>query len=106
MTTELKKPVKNAARVVVVGTSAGGLQALRDLTRQLPPDFGAAVLVVQHLGAASVGAIMAATLQKTSSLRCRLAKDGHFFRNGDLLIAPPDHHMLVKKGHVLLTKGA
>src|SRR5438093_1735750 len=102
----MKGGIKSPKRVVAIGTSAGGLRALCSLMNQLPNDFAAAILVVQHLGASATGSVLAQMLQKNSSLRTKLAGDGDRLENGAVLVAPPDHHLLVKKGSVLVTKGA
>jgi two-component system chemotaxis response regulator CheB len=93
-------------RVVVIGTSAGGLSALRSLVSQLPADFMAAIFIVQHMSPSSSGDILVRALQNSARLRCKLAEDQQTFGKGDVLVAPPDHHLLLKKGHVLVTKGA
>ncbi len=50
--------------IVVVGTSAGGMEALGRLVRQLPADFPAAIFVVQHMAADTTGDVLVETLGK------------------------------------------
>ena len=82
------------------------MQALRELARQLPPDFSAPILIVQHMGPSAQGTALVDSINQSGQLRCRLAADGDRLVNGAILVAPPDHHMLVKKGTVRVTKGA
>jgi two-component system, chemotaxis family, protein-glutamate methylesterase/glutaminase len=92
--------------VVVIGTSAGGLQALDELFGQIPSGLPASFLVVQHMAPeASAGALLR-RLGRHRSFQCRLASDGEVFKAGRVYIAPPDYHLLVKGNRLLVTKGA
>src|SRR5438045_19203 len=101
-----RTPVKARGRIIVIGTSAGGLDALGNLLRQLPPEFISPIFIVQHLSPDASGSALVEALKRNTCLECKLAQDGDPIQNGRLLVAPPDHHMLIKKGHVLVTKGA
>ncbi|MXV16627.1 chemotaxis protein CheB [Hufsiella ginkgonis] len=95
------------ARVVVIGTSAGGLKALMELTKQLGDDFPAPVLVVQHISADASGDVLLDALRKTSGLKCSRALNGAPMLAGHLYLAPSDHHLMVGDTDTLLvTKGA
>jgi len=94
------------ARIVVVGTSAGGMEALKGLVAQLPQTFPAPVFVVQHMAADANAAILAHALDKAGSLRCVVAVNGMRFKPGTIYVAPVDNHLLVKRTHVIVTKGA
>ena len=88
--------------VVVVGASAGGVEALRVLVRGLPPYFAAAVFVVQHgpLGAPS---ILPQFLARAGSLPVRNPDDsleGAVFEPGTIYVAPPDRHMVIQGDRV------
>ncbi|MBW3584156.1 MAG: chemotaxis protein CheB [Euryarchaeota archaeon] len=94
-------------RVVVVGTSAGGLSALKRLVAQFPPDFPAAVFVVQHLAAEVSIDVWLDALGRAGSLPCIRASDGERFKEGHVYLAPTDHHLLVGKNEkIMVTKGA
>jgi two-component system chemotaxis response regulator CheB len=94
-------------RLVVVGASAGGLDALTRLVAQLPAAFPAAVLVVQHMSADTSGDVLLQALSRAGKLPCARARDGQSFKAGHVYIAPPDHHLLVGKGQrLMVTKGA
>ena len=93
-------------RIIVIGTSSGGLGALKTLLPQLPADLPAALFVVQHMAADASGTIMLNALQTVCALKCRFGEHDAAIENGHIYIAPPDHHLLVKKGRMLVTKGA
>lgn len=92
--------------IVVIGSSAGGMQALTAVLLQLPRDLHAAVFIVQHMDAESNGSALVDHLKRLRTLPCQLGQSGQRFAQGTVYIAPPDHHMLVKKGTILVTKGA
>jgi two-component system chemotaxis response regulator CheB len=80
--------------VVAVCSSAGGFTALQALLSSLPPDFPAAIVVVQHLDPRH-RSLIAELLGRRSALEVSQAKDGDAIRPGHVLIAPPDRHLLV-----------
>lgn len=104
------KPLKKKqqlSQVVVIGTSAGGLQALIKLIGQLQADFSAPVLVVQHISADASGNVLLDGLNKNSKLKCFHATNGMQLESGHLYLAPSDHHLMVDGGRkILITKGA
>lgn len=93
------------AYLIVIGTSAGGMPALTQLVAQLPATLPAAVLVVQHLAPDSTGAPLVLRLSHHTSLRCQLATSGTPLEAGNLYLAPPDRHLLVRDGALLVTRG-
>src|SRR6185312_21031 len=92
--------------IIVVGTSAGGMEALDDLIGQLSTDLPASIFIVQHMAPESTGEALLHRLRKHKSFGCQLAKNGQPFKPGRIYIAPPDNHLLVKKRTLLVTKGA
>jgi two-component system chemotaxis response regulator CheB len=90
--------------VVVIGASAGGVEALRDLARGLPEDFPASVLVVLHVPRTGVSAL-ASILDRVGPLPASHAKDAQRLEPGRILVAQPDHHLVVVDGQVSLTRG-
>jgi two-component system chemotaxis response regulator CheB len=91
--------------VVVIGCSAGGVEALPRIVQQLSGDLEAAVLIVQHLAAAQPR-YLAEILQRASRLPVAWAEQGAEIAHGRVLVAPPDVHMVISEDHVQLTKGA
>lgn len=93
--------------IVVVGTSAGGMKALKTLVEQLPKDFPAPILIVQHISADATGDALLNSLNKIGKLKCIHAKQGNHIESGYIYFAPSDHHLMVEKdGSLLVTKGA
>jgi two-component system, chemotaxis family, protein-glutamate methylesterase/glutaminase len=90
--------------LVVIGASAGGVQVLTRVARELPPDLRAAVCIVLHIAPGSPS-MLATILARAGRLPCRPASDGERLRDGEILVAPPDHHMTVEDRHVRLTVG-
>lgn len=90
--------------VIVVGASAGGVEALRSLVRGLPQDLPATVLVVLHLPPGGHSALPA-ILSRAGALPAGHPQDNERLQRGKILVAPPDHHMTVVDGRVRLTHG-
>jgi two-component system chemotaxis response regulator CheB len=90
--------------VVVIGASAGGIEALRRLVGALPHDLPAAVCVVLHMSASSPSAL-SGILARAGTLPSRQAQDADELVPGEILVAPPDHHLIVEQDHVRLTVG-
>lgn len=94
-------------RIVVIGTSAGGLSALIELLRQLPDNFPSPILVVQHISADASGNVLLDSLNENTSLTCVRAQHGDYAEAGYIYLAPSDHHLMIaKNGKLLVTKGA
>jgi two-component system chemotaxis response regulator CheB len=89
---------------VVVGASAGGVEALTRFVRELPADFEAAVLVVLHLKP-TAASNLPAILARAGRLPAAHAQDGEAIEPGRILVAPPDRHLLVHEGRVQLSSG-
>ena len=91
------------SRVIVIGTSAGGVPALLQLVQDLPHDLDAAVLIVLHVGA------NASMLPQLLGARCQWktahAQHGESPRAGAIYVAPPDHHLLLDAQRMQLTRG-
>src|SRR4051812_42038927 len=90
--------------IIVIGTSAGGVEALRALCRSLPADLPAAILVVQHL-AASTRSVLPELLSRAGVLPAASPEDGERIAHGRIYVAPPDQHMLVKGDKIILRRG-
>ena len=90
--------------LVVIGCSAGGVEALPRILQQLPPDLAAAVLIVQHM--VPTGAhYLVEILARSSRLPVGWAEQGSRIERRRVLVGPPDLHLLCADGHVTLTRG-
>lgn len=90
--------------VIVVGTSAGGVQALQELVAQLPPELPASVLVVLHL-MPQANSVLADILERAGPLPASQARDGERLERGHVHVAPPDFHLLLRGDAIHLSAG-
>jgi two-component system chemotaxis response regulator CheB len=90
--------------IIVVGTSAGGVETLIQLVGQLPPDFPASIFVVLHTAPDSPG-FLAHILDGRGYLPAKMPADGERIERGVIYVAPPDRHLVIKPGHIHLTRG-
>jgi two-component system chemotaxis response regulator CheB len=91
-------------KLVAIGSSTGGPQVIHRLLAELPRDFPAPIAIVQHINA-SFTESLTHWLAAGSPLNVRLACDGDRLLPGEVLIAPPDHHLTVSRGRVQLKPG-
>ena len=83
-------------RVVGIGVSTGGPQALEYVLSQLPADFPAAIVVVQHMPDGFTD-MFARRLDELSALRVKEAQSGDMLQAGRVLICPGSRHLKVKR---------
>lgn len=96
-----------SGQVIVIGTSAGGMAALKRLLSQLQPEFPVPILAVQHISADAAGNALLDSLKKVTALKCLHAVSGEKMQPGHLYLAPSDHHMMIdSRKKLLITKGA
>ncbi len=100
---EIRRPTKVSidskippTRIVAIGISTGGPQALQYLLPQLPGDFPAAILVVQHMPESFTN-MFARRLDEISSIRVKEAQSGDVLLAGRVLICPGNRHIKVKR---------
>lgn len=90
--------------IIVIGASAGGVEALKEVAKALPVDLPAAVIVVIHVFPRS-RSLLPEILNDVGPLHASHPADGEAIREGQIYIAPPDHHLVVEKGHLHLSLG-
>ncbi|MBA9079158.1 chemotaxis protein CheB [Rufibacter quisquiliarum] len=100
-----KTPTPQHHDIVVIGTSAGGMAVLTKLVSQLPADLPASIFIVQHLARESNVEILVNRLQMNTQLVCEVAEHEKTFEPGHLYFCPQDHHLLLQRGRMLVTKG-
>jgi two-component system chemotaxis response regulator CheB len=94
----------NGCSIVVVGASAGGVEALQRFVRALPAHFSAPILVVLH--ASPTGrSYLPEILTRAGVVPAEHARDGAHLEPGHIYIAPPDTHLVVADGVMTLANG-
>jgi two-component system chemotaxis response regulator CheB len=94
-----------AKDIVVIGASAGGIDALKILVSALPSDLKAAIFITLHVAPYSPG-ILPEILERAGALPACNGKDWEPIKHGRIYVAPPDHHLLFEKdGFVRTTRG-
>lgn len=91
--------------LAVVGTSWGGLAALRTLVAGLPETFTMALAIVQHRHKDS-DHLLRVLLQERAALEVCEVEDKMPVEHGRIYVAPPDYHTLVEPGHFSLSTEA
>lgn len=90
--------------IIVIGASAGGVEALTRLASELPPDLPAAVFVTLHFPR-STPSVLPRILGRAGPLPALHPVDGEPIRHGHLYVAPPDFHLLVRPDVIRLVRG-
>lgn len=90
--------------IIVIGASAGGVEALSSIVAQLDRDLQAAVFVVLHLPA-SYRSYLPGILDRAGPLLAENAEDGADIEYGRIYIAPPDFHLLLSGGSMHVARG-
>lgn len=91
-------------KIIVIGTSAGGLKALSAIVSVLPANLNAALFIVQHL-ATDKPSILPQILADVSSLPVSFATDGAPIQAGHIYVAPPDYHLVVNQAAMRVVRG-
>src|SRR5262245_51747405 len=97
-------PVMRPRQLVVVGASAGGLEALRELASSLPANFPAAIAVVMHTAPESPG-ILRDSLDRAGELPAVSPTSGERLEAGHIYVAPSDFHLLIEPGRIRIARG-
>ena len=90
--------------IIVIGASAGGVQALTKLVADLPPNLRAAVFIVLHIPT-DAPSLLPGILSRDAKLKVAHAVNGEEIKRGRVYVAPPDHHLLLEPGYVKLVHG-
>jgi two-component system chemotaxis response regulator CheB len=90
--------------IVAIGASAGGVEALRELVRHLPADFPGSLFVVIHIPS-DAPSLLPRILSRSGPLPATHAKDGEPIAAGRIYVAPPDRHLLIRRGYLSVVHG-
>lgn len=98
----LKRKLNKTAtyRAIVIGTSSGGLYALKQLLPALPKDFPCPLIIVQHMSPHSDN-YMSKMLNEISQIKVKEADEKEAILPGVAYIAPPDYHLMVEPDETL-----
>lgn len=102
MTVDQTERVADHPLVLVVGGSAGSVQPLVEIVRDLPQDLCAAVLVTIHIGEQTR---LPEILSRSGPLRATQARDSEVLEHGRIYVAPPGRHLITRNGLALLGPG-
>jgi len=90
--------------IIVIGASAGGVEALTQLVKRLPEDLPASVFVVLHIPPDG-SSVLAKILNRAGPLPAAVPEDRERIVPGRIYVAGPDCHLLVKRRYVRLVRG-
>lgn len=91
---ESTKPYEKG-KIIAIGASTGGTEAIFEILKKLPPDIPG-IVIVQHIPAL-FSRMFAERLNSSLELEVKEAKTGDYVQKGSVLIAPGDQHMIIKK---------
>jgi two-component system chemotaxis response regulator CheB len=97
-------PASERRDIIVVGASAGGVEALAEFAAHLPAHLPVAVFIVLHMPAYG-HSVLPEILNRRGPLPAAHPQEGEVIQPGHIYVALPDHHLLMKAGHILLTRG-
>ena len=90
--------------IIVIGASAGGVEALKQLVAQLPDNFLGTLFIVLHISP-EYRSLLPQILARLCPLPVVHATDSEAHQPGRIYIAPPDRHLVVEQGHMRVTRG-
>ena len=93
----------NYKHIVVIGTSAGGVNALKNLISPLPADFPAPILIVMHVQASPMS-YLSEIMNRYSQLPALHPVDGQTIQSSHIYIAPPNVHMIISNHKINLLR--
>jgi len=90
--------------IVVICSSAGGVEALTSLVAALPANLPASLFIVQHVPAQHQS-LLPQLLTKAGKLPASHPEDGEPIQPGHVYVAPPDHHLLIAESTMRVRRG-
>ncbi|MGB3205968.1 MAG: chemotaxis protein CheB [Crinalium sp.] len=91
-------------KIIVIGASAGGVEALITLVKKLPPEFPAAIFIVLHIPPHGTS-VLPTILSRAGKLKAIHPHDRQVIKSGQIYVAPPNYHLLIKPGYITLACG-
>lgn len=90
--------------IVVIGASAGGIEAVKAIASRLDQGFPAPICVVIHIAASSPN-LLPAIIARAGPLPAELARSGTMLQPGRVYVAPADHHLLIEPARLRISRG-
>ena len=87
-------------KAIVIGASAGGLNALQEILAPLPADFHLPILIVQHRFP-TADDLLTFALNESCRLMVKEADEKDYIEPGYVYVAPPNYHLLVERNRTL-----
>src|SRR5215471_17009066 len=87
--------LKPGQRIIVMGASTGGFEAIKKIVKGLPPDFDTPILIVWHMSP-DIHGVMPQVLNKMNKIYAAHANDNEPIRRNRIYVARPDHHLLIR----------
>lgn len=94
----------NKQRIIVIGASTGGFQALKLIVQQLPPGLDASIFIVWHMSP-NVRSMLPSVLNNVHTIYAAHAVDEEEIKPNRIYVAQPDFHLLIEEGRVRVTRG-
>ncbi len=91
-------------RIIVIGASSGGFEALKKILRGLPADLNASIFIVWHMSP-DVPGILPQVLNRINKIYAAHAYNGEDIKPNRIYVSRPDHHLLIRNGKVRITRG-
>jgi two-component system, chemotaxis family, protein-glutamate methylesterase/glutaminase len=93
----------NKRDIIVVGASAGGVEALLKFVKVLPENLDASIFIVLHTSPYSPSSLPQ-VLSRAGALKAKHPRDGEEIKKGLIYIAPPDHHLMLAKDNCIAVR--
>ncbi len=90
--------------IIVIGASAGGIEALKQLLSALPKDLASAIFIVVHQSPTSPGSL-AQVFSRASNIEVKVAENQSPITPNTAFVAPPDCHLVLEKQVMRLVRG-
>lgn len=97
--------INHIKNLIIIGTSAGGINALSKIVEGFSSSIDAAILIVIHVSKSSNSQNIAEILQRHTTLKCVVAENLLKIERGIIYIAPPNQHLMVSGSVFKLTNG-
>ena len=105
---KIDQPVKagdflnNQIKIIAIGASTGGPPVIEAILKDLPADYPASILLVQHIAPGFLAG-MVEWLKHSLKLQVKVAQDGEKLQNGTVYLSPEDKHLGVSQGCIALS---